>query len=790
MTQPSTTRRAGPFYGNDATTAFPFDFKVFSTADIALTLTDVTGIDTELVLDSDYSVTLNADQASDPGGTITYPISGDPLAIGETLVAVGALPYDQTFSFPPGGQYRAINHENAFDRTVAQIQQLSELAGRALTLPASAAGADTTLPAPVSNNVIGWNEAANALVNYAPSDIATVVVTGTSYCDVFTPTALQTQFVLTADPGSVNALDVALYGVPQINSVDFTVSGTTLTMAAAPGLPPSADAKLVVRYVAAVPVGSANAQDVAFLQAGAGADTRDAQSKLRERVSVFDYGATGDGITEDAPALAACYAANAGRDIDHGDGKTFLVSAGFTIPAAGLRIFGRSKFKAANGAGIANLFTGTGVSDFVFEGMEIDANKANSGCSYGVYLTGGSRNFVRNAYIHDTRQAGVVLDGESGSFVEGGYILNCGGAAGTDQHGIMLISTGATAQAFGARGVRVASAYRKGITTYTAIGGSLKYVSVTDCKVSGCGVTPSSGGGIYLANQPGATDQSAAIVSGNICFENYVDFEFANVKRVVGSGNVSMNALAQGVAIDACTDAVFDGFSVSDSTGDGILVINSANVALGTVNIRRANRGSSGSGAGLHFSASTYCTVAPGSIIYDETPRQVYAVLEDGASDYNDVLDVTAVGATSALYFKTGANSRFRTRAGAFTGFGAIAPVNTADVDGGLSLRDKVLTLANGANQNAVLPVGSILVSNAPTAIHSIGGLVARGPGDFRILLNYTSFTLTINHLDAGSSAANQIIGPGSANLPIPSAGIALIFYSSIVGKWFAMRIA
>ena len=313
MTQPSTTRRAGPFYGNDATTAFPFEFKVFSTSDIALTRTDANGIDTELVLDSDYSVTLNVDQASDPGGTINYPISGDPLATGETLVAVGALPYDQTFSFPPGGQYRAQSHENAFDRTVAQIQQLAELAGRSLTLPASAAGANTTLPAPLASNVIGWNQAADALVNYAPSDLATVVVAGTSYCDVFTPTALQTQFVLTADPGSVNALDVALYGVPQINGVDFTVSGTTLTMTTAPGLPPTVEAKLVVRYVAAVPVGSANAQDVTFLQAGTGAVSRDAQSKLREFVSTADFGVVGDGVTDDTTNFNKARAAAVAR---------------------------------------------------------------------------------------------------------------------------------------------------------------------------------------------------------------------------------------------------------------------------------------------------------------------------------------------------------------------------------------------------------------------------------------------------------------------------------------------
>jgi hypothetical protein len=264
MTVPATTRRVGPFYGNGAATSFPFYFECFTVDDFALTLTDPDGFSDALTRGVDYNVTLNADQASDPGGTVTYPISGAAMASGYTLVGVGALAYDQTTSFPAGGSYRAQTHERAFDRTVYQIQQLAEELGRSLTLPPSAAEADTTLPAPTAFNVIGWNADADALVNYAPSELATVVVAGTSYTDVFTPTALQTQFALTADPGSVNALDVALYGVPQINGTDFTVSGTTLTMTTAPGLPPSPSHKLVVRYVAAVPVGSANAQDVVF----------------------------------------------------------------------------------------------------------------------------------------------------------------------------------------------------------------------------------------------------------------------------------------------------------------------------------------------------------------------------------------------------------------------------------------------------------------------------------------------------------------------------------------------
>ena len=60
-----------------------------------------------------------------------------------------------------------------------------------------------------------------------------------------------------------------------------------------------------------------NSADVTFIQAGAGAVLRTAQSKMRDTVSVRDFGAVGNGITDDTPAftLAMNYVANLGGGI-------------------------------------------------------------------------------------------------------------------------------------------------------------------------------------------------------------------------------------------------------------------------------------------------------------------------------------------------------------------------------------------------------------------------------------------------------------------------------------------
>jgi hypothetical protein len=58
-----------------------------------------------------------------------------------------------------------------------------------------------------------------------------------------------------------------------------------------------------------VVVTGVDSSEVTFLQAGTGAVTRTAQSKLRDIVSVKDFGAVGDGVADDAAAFTAASAA-------------------------------------------------------------------------------------------------------------------------------------------------------------------------------------------------------------------------------------------------------------------------------------------------------------------------------------------------------------------------------------------------------------------------------------------------------------------------------------------------
>lgn len=163
MTLSATNRRAGPFLGDGEQVEFPFVFKTFRAAELQVVVTDPDSVDTAMVLDLNYSVTLNGNQDTSPGGTITYQPE-DPLPTGYMLTVLSNVPYDQPLDIPPGGNFSPIALENELDRIVMQIQQLVELADR--TFVGGVTAANLRLPPPIAGWLLGWNDDGTGLENY------------------------------------------------------------------------------------------------------------------------------------------------------------------------------------------------------------------------------------------------------------------------------------------------------------------------------------------------------------------------------------------------------------------------------------------------------------------------------------------------------------------------------------------------------------------------------------------------------------------------------------------------
>jgi hypothetical protein len=95
-----------------------------------------------------------------------------------------------------------------------------------------------------------------------------------------------------------------------------------------------------------------DATDVSFLQAGAGAVTRTAQAKMRDVVSVKDFGAVGDGVTDDTVAIQAAINSNAGFLAVYFPSGTYKITAQITISNDRVMLYG-------NGASSRILFVPT-----------------------------------------------------------------------------------------------------------------------------------------------------------------------------------------------------------------------------------------------------------------------------------------------------------------------------------------------------------------------------------------------------------------------------------------------
>jgi len=169
MTISSNVRKVGPFTGTGTVTVFTFNFKVFQASDLYVVKADSDGKETILVLNSDYTVSLNADQNAHPGGSITL---ASALATGYTMIissTVGNLqPTDLTNQ---GGFYPSVITD-ALDRATIQIQQLQETVDRSAKLPITN---DTDAAQLTADIVLLANNKAELDVLYANiNDIQTV----------------------------------------------------------------------------------------------------------------------------------------------------------------------------------------------------------------------------------------------------------------------------------------------------------------------------------------------------------------------------------------------------------------------------------------------------------------------------------------------------------------------------------------------------------------------------------------------------------------------------------------
>lgn len=117
------------YTGNGVTTSFPYTFRIFKKSDLVVQVVDLNENITELILDTDYTVT------GAGGYTCGDVVLSSPLANGYQISISRELPVTQETDLRNQGKFFAEVHENAFDKLTMLIQQVRSWLSLALRKP-------------------------------------------------------------------------------------------------------------------------------------------------------------------------------------------------------------------------------------------------------------------------------------------------------------------------------------------------------------------------------------------------------------------------------------------------------------------------------------------------------------------------------------------------------------------------------------------------------------------------------------------------------------------------------
>ena len=194
------------------------------------------------------------------------------------------------------------------------------------------------------------------------------------------------------NPGIKTNVAAYIDGVYQ-NQDAFSISGTNLTFTAAPPLNSAIEIRVPVNVTSLT---NTNASSLVYTQGGTGSVTRSVENRLRDFVSVKDFGAVGDGVTDDTAAIQAAIDAAVlagGGEVKFPPGKYIITDTIDLYNAGtprGLALEGSSEIGGESGSGAGTIFEWQGPNDrAVFQAL----GNATRGLRFAGFLLMGAGTF-------------------------------------------------------------------------------------------------------------------------------------------------------------------------------------------------------------------------------------------------------------------------------------------------------------------------------------------------------------------------------------------------------------